>query len=157
MRSLFLPFEIEELVSPNIFKIGLEELNILENLEKDVKEISDDRLSIMYLELKYYLCSKLLRDADWSSMSHSIEMRTPFVDWSFFKKLIPLLKSDNNINKKNLLNCVKNKVPKDLFTRKKTGFGIPHRNYLKKLFIKRKFRNPIRDWSLFSYTKYLNQ
>ena len=157
VRSLFLPFEIEEIVTPDIFKTGLEELDILENCKKDIKEISDVRLSIMYLEIKYFLCSKLLRDADWASMSHSIELRTPFVDWFFFTKLIPLLKSNNKISKKNLLNCVKNKVPKDLFTRKKTGFEIPHRNYLNKLSIKKRFQNPVRDWSLFSYTKYENQ
>ena len=112
---------------------------------------------LLYLEIKYYLCSKLLKDADWTSMSHSVELRTPFVDWFFFNKLIPLLKSDNHINKKSLLNCAINKVPKELFTRKKTGFGIPYKNYFKKLSIKKKFQNPIRDWSIFSYTKYIDR
>ena len=155
-RSLFLPFEIEEIISPNTFKHGFEELNILENITKDIKDISDVRLAIMYLEIKYYLCSKLLRDADWTSMSHSVEFRTPFVDWFFFSKLVPLLKSNVKINKKSLLNCVKDRVPKQLFKRKKSGFGIPHKNYLNKLSIEKKFQNPIRDWSLMSYEKYSN-
>ena len=155
IRSTFLPFEIKELVSPNIFKNGFEELNPFEHLKKDIEDISNDRLSIMYLEIEYYLCNKLLRDADWTSMAHSVELRTPFVDWVFFNKLIPILKSNININKKNLLNCVKKQVPDDLYKRKKTGFEIPHAEYLKKLSVKRKFPNPIRDWTISSHIKYL--
>ena len=90
-------------------------------------------------------------------MSHSIELRTPFVDWFFFSKVIPLIKSNNNFNKKNLLNCVQNKVPVELFSRKKTGFVIPHDRYLNTLSIKKEFANPIRDWSIYIYKKYLNQ
>ncbi len=155
IRSTFLPFEIKELISQNIFKNGFEELDPFENLKKDIEDISNDRLSIMYLEIEYYLCNKLLRDADWTSMAHSVELRTPFVDWVFFNKLIPILKSNININKKSLLNCVKKQVPDDLYRRKKTGFEIPHAEYLKKLSIKRKFPNPIRDWTISSHIKYL--
>jgi len=156
-RSLFLPHEIKEFLDPSIFKSGWEELNILENLKQDIKNIKESKLSIMYLEIKYYLCSKLLNDSDWASMSHSIEMRTPFVDWFFFKKLIPLLKSNIKINKQSLLDTVKDKVPKELYYRKKTGFGIPHKSYLKKMpSDKIQYLNPIKDWSIFSYNKYLS-
>ena len=89
-------------------------------------------------------------------MSHSIEMRTPFVDWFFFKKLIPLLKSNININKQTLLDTVNDKIPKELYRRKKTGFRIPHKSYLEKISSdKIQYSNPIKDWSLFSYNKYL--
>ena len=156
-RSLFLPHEIKEFLDPDIFKTGLEELNILENLKKDIYNIKEKKLSIMYLEIKYYLCSKLLNDSDWASMSHSIEMRTPFVDWFFFKKLVPLLKSNIKINKLSLLDVVKDKVPKELYNRKKTGFGIPHKSYLKKLSDNKiHYSHSIKDWSLFSYNKYLS-
>ena len=112
----------------------------------------------MYLEIKYYLCSKLLRDSDWTSMSHSVEMRTPFVDWFFFEQLIPLLKSKININKKTLLGCVDDKISKELYNRKKTGFAIPHRSYLSKLTKNKiKYSHPIKDWSIISYQKYLNE
>lgn len=155
-RSLFLPFEMKNMLSPEILKRGLEELNIMKTIEKDIEGISDKRLAIMYLEMKYYLCSKLLRDADWTSMCHSVELRTPFVDWTFFTKIIPLIKSSNDFSKKNLLNCVKSKVPNELFKREKTGFNIPHNYYLKTLSVNRKFFNPIRDWSTYIYKKYTN-
>ena len=157
-RSLFLPHEIKEILTPKIFEIGFEKLNVIENLKEDTKDIFEKKLSIMYLEIKYYLCSKLLKDSDWTSMSHSVEMRTPFVDWFFFKQLVPLLKSKININKKTLLSCVKDKVPNELFNRKKTGFEIPHRSYLNKLTeSKKKYSHAIKDWSIISYKKYLNK
>ena len=157
-RSLFLPHEIEEILTPEIFKYGFEEINISENMKEDIKDIQEKKLTIMYLEIKYYLCSKLLRDSDWTSMAHSVEMRTPLVDWFFFKQLIPLLKSKININKKTLLGCAEDKVPKELYNRKKTGFEIPHRIYLNKLTKnKAKYSHPIKDWSILSYKKYLDQ
>ncbi len=157
VRSLFLPNEIKEIISDSAFRRGFDELNLFDNCKKDIEEFSDEKLSIMYLEIKYYLCSKLLRDADWASMAHSVELRTPFVDWVFFNKIIPLLKLDKNINKKNTLDCVKEKIPNEIYNRKKTGFTIPHEQYLKHFSVKRKFLNPIRDWSLLSYKKYLEK
>ena len=125
------------------------------NINQDIKDIKDKRLSIMYLEIKYYLCSKLLRDIDWTSMSHSVEMRTPFVDIFLYQKLIPLIKSNPKINKLNLLNCFKDNLPKELFKRKKTGFEIPHKHYLEKIYNRElKYLRPIRDWSILSFEKY---
>ena len=155
-RSLFLPHEINEIISPKTFKLGFDELNILEKLNDDVKDIEDEKLKILYLEIKYYLCSKILKDSDWASMSSSVEMRTPFVDWFFFKKLIPLLKSNNNINKLSLLDCVKENVPPELYTRKKTGFNIPHKKIFENITKNKvNYSHPLKDWSKFIYNKYL--
>ena len=126
-------------------------------MNNDIKDIKEKKLAIMYLEIKYYLCSKILRDSDWASMSNSVEMRTPFVDWFFFKKLLPLLKSNIKIDKKSLLKCYNHKLPRELVNRKKTGFVIPHTQYLKELSSNKiNFSNPIKDWSIFNYQKYLN-
>jgi asparagine synthase (glutamine-hydrolysing) len=155
MRSLFLPFEIEDLFSEKNLITGIEELNIIENLNKDVRDIKEDNLSIMYLETKYYLCSKLLRDADWASMSHSIELRTPFVDWFFFNKLIPLIKTNNKINKTTMLDCIKDKVPSEIYKRKKTGFRIPQKNYMKNFSHSEQFNETEKNWSTLSFKKYI--
>ena len=154
MRSLFLPFEIEDLFSEKNLIDGLNELNIIENLNKDVNEIKEQNLAIMYLETKYYLCSKLLRDADWASMSHSIELRTPFVDWFFFNKLIPLIKTKYKINKTTMLDCVKDKIPLEIYKRKKTGFKIPQKELTNKFHDYGKFNNTEKNWSILSFNKY---
>ena len=56
-----------------------------------------------------------------------------------------------------MLNCLKEKLPSELLNRKKTGFSIPHENFLKQYSVKRKFPNPLRDWSLLSYNMYLKK
>ena len=48
---LFLPNELNEFISENILKSGIEKLNIIENCKEDIKDFSDDRLAIMYLEI----------------------------------------------------------------------------------------------------------
>lgn len=153
-RSLFLPHELGNYLNSDEILSGMDELNVFGNLENDVKDLENDKLKIVYLEIKYYLCSKLLRDSDWTSMANSVEMRLPFVDWFFFKKIIPLLKL--NINKKLLLECFREKLPKEIFHRKKTGFGIPHNEYLDLYnYGKKKYSHPIKDWSEFSFKKYI--
>lgn len=155
-RSAFLKNEFEDMISPDILQKGIDEIDIHNNLKKDINGIKNKKLSIMYLEIKYYLCSKLLNDLDWTSMHNSIEMRTPFVDFFFFKKILPFLKSHSDISKKLLLDTVKEKVPNELYKRQKTGFGIPHKKFIDIYFEqKTKYKNPLKDWSILSYQKYL--
>ena len=154
-RSLFLPQEIEELISKKNLKDGYEELNFLDNSLNEIEKIKDKKLSIMYLEIKYYLCSKLLRDSDWASMSNSVELRTPFVDWFYFKKILPLIKFDKNFGKMNLFNAFKNKLPINLSNRQKTGFVIPHSSFMNKMSLQRKYSNPLKDWAIFGLNKYM--
>ena len=154
-RSLFLPQEIKELISKKEFKDGYEELNFFDNSLNEIEKIKDKKLSIMYLEIKYYLCSKLLRDSDWASMSNSVELRTPFVDWFYFKKILPLIKFDKNFGKMNLFNAFKNKLPVNLSNRQKTGFVIPHSSFMNKMSLPRKYSNPLKDWAIFGLNKYM--
>ena len=57
VRSLFLPNEINELIDQNTFKKGYAELDILNTLNKDISNIKDTRLSIMYLEISKKLAT----------------------------------------------------------------------------------------------------
>ena len=95
-RCIFMPDEIGDLINKQIVDDKMIELH---NKEKN-NNFENDQMEIMYYEIKYYLCSKLLRDADWASMSNSIELRTPFVDWFLFKDILPILKSNFVVNKK---------------------------------------------------------
>ena len=155
-RCSFMPEELEGIVDFNVLKSGLEELNVVENLKNDIKDFDNDSLLITYLETEYYLCSRLLRDADWATMSNSVEMRTPYVDWTFFNDLIPLLKSNIKINKHTLLDCYKEKLPKELYTRKKTGFSIPYKKYFDLSDNdKNEQSSSLKNWAIFSYNSYI--
>jgi asparagine synthase (glutamine-hydrolysing) len=43
---------------------------------------------VQWLEMVWYLRSRLLRDADWAGMAHSVEIRTPLVDWTLYTTLM---------------------------------------------------------------------
>lgn len=153
-RSVFLEKEIDNFKDYFSVEKGLEELNLRERLLKDIEGIEDPKLSIMLLEILYYLCPKLLRDSDWTTMSNSIEMRTPFVDIIFFEKILSLYKKNPNLNKKYMLKCYQNLLPRELNERKKTGFEIPYKEFLKNNNLE--FYPSIKNWTVYSYNNYKN-
>ena len=155
-RCLFTPEEITDLINSKTIDEAISDLEFQRQKETNDNDFENEQLKIMYFEIKYYLCSKLLRDSDWASMANSVELRTPFVDWFFFNELLPLLKSNIKISKRNMLDSFKGQTPPELYSRKKTGFAIPYEKYFKKMSgIKNKYTDPIKDWSILSYEKYL--
>ena len=154
-RCVFLPEEIKELVNNKVIHEEIKDFEFQNDIEIKEANFENEQLKIMYFEIKYYLCSKLLRDSDWASMANSVELRTPFVDWFFFKELLPILKSNMNISKRSMLDSFKNNIPMGLYNRRKTGFTIPYKDYFKKVCgTKENYTNPIKDWSILSYRKY---
>ena len=155
-RCVFTPEEIADLINSKTIDEAISDLKFQRQKETNDNDFENEQLKIMYFEIKYYLCSKLLRDSDWASMANSVELRTPFVDWFFFNELLPILKSNIKISKRNMLDSFKGKTPPELYNRKKTGFAIPYKQYFKKMSgIKNMHTDPIKDWSILSYEKYL--
>ena len=75
--------------------------------------------------------NQLLRDIDWAGMAHSLEIRTPFVDINFLQEIQKFLSSQNNLNKKNLLNnFLKDRIPDKIINKQKTGFTVPLNKWL---------------------------
>jgi len=90
------------------------------------KNLKNPELRISQLDSLGYLRNQLLRDSDWASMSHSVELRTPFVDAHFLKNLEPYLSSFKFFpNKELLIKSVIKEIPDYVISRKKTGFNIP--------------------------------
>ncbi len=131
-RCLFLPHEIYKFTDSKIINHGLEE--IIDNFYTQSNDVSymDEYERIIYLHMNNYLKNQLLRDADWSSMAHSVEMRVPYVDLDFIKSVIILIKSKLPPTKKSLLNLTSKNIFNELKKRKKTGFSIPINIWLQK-------------------------
>jgi asparagine synthase (glutamine-hydrolysing) len=86
------------------------------------------------LESCFYLRNQLLRDSDWASMAHSIELRTPLVDGMLLERILPALLGRNNATGKQLMAAApSHPVPPRIVQRKKTGFGIPVQKWLARL------------------------
>ena len=89
-------------------------------------------LALAQIESMCYLRNQLLRDADWASMSHSVELRTPLVDEKLLRSIVPLMHQLKNFPGKSLLANAPNKpLPASIASRPKTGFGIPISRWLR--------------------------
>ena len=91
----------------------------------------DPRLALGQIESMTYMRNQLLRDSDWASMDHSVELRTPLVDAYLLQQLQPLLGNFSRFpNKRLLANAPAKPLPESIIQRKKTGFGIPVARWL---------------------------
>jgi len=125
-RSLFLPEEIEQIIPQDLYVEGIKKVlddELLLFLDSDFNSINSQ---ISFLESSFYLCNQLLRDSDWASMSHSVELRTPLVDYRLLRNISPL-QADLKFGegKKFLSKSPKINVPNEIVNKKKTGFSLP--------------------------------
>jgi asparagine synthase (glutamine-hydrolysing) len=124
-RGLYMPWELPEVLDPEIIKEGWQKLQPLIHLEKMIRPINNERLKISAMEMSLYMRNQLLRDADWAGMAHSLEIRTPLVDVELLKKLTPLLMLDHPPSKKNMATTFEKQLPESVINRVKTGFSVP--------------------------------
>ena len=79
--------------------------------------------------------NQLLRDSDWASMFHGVELRTPFVDAHLLSKLKDLMNSYSSLQSKEILKKSFDKIlPTQFLQDKKTGFHTPIKIWIKSYF-----------------------
>ena len=80
-----------------------------------------------------YMRNQLLRDTDWASMAHSVEVRVPLVDVAVLKALAPALSVDpSRANKRLLAQTAQPSLPFEVRQRLKTGFNVPLNHWLER-------------------------
>jgi asparagine synthase (glutamine-hydrolysing) len=110
---------------------------------------SDLRLALGQIESSTYLRNQLLRDSDWASMDHAVELRTPLVDAWLLRDLKPLLGQFERFpNKRLLAEAPVRPLPKTVSQRKKTGFSIPIHGWLQDLSMTERGYRAIPGWAL---------
>ena len=132
-RGLFLPFELETVLDAESVRSGLERLDLLPRL-REVALNPDPLLPtarVASLEASCYMRNQLLRDADWAGMAHSLEIRTPLVDFALLEALAPSIPGLTASAGKAAFAAAPSKcLPTALVTRRKTGFGVPMGDWL---------------------------
>ena len=110
------------------------DLKITEELFKHVNEY-DNVIKRQYIDINTWLVGDILTKADRMSMAHSLEVRVPFVDKEVFK-LASTLKKEDKIKgfttKYMLREAFKDELPEYLYDKKKLGYPVPIRVWLKK-------------------------
>lgn len=114
-------------MSPDATKDALAEFDAAKYVQSMSGPLPTDmRLALGQIESSTYLRNQLLRDSDWASMDHSVELRTPLVDAWLLEQMKSCLLSIGRFPNKGLLAgapiCA---LPEQVIRRRKTGFGIP--------------------------------
>ncbi len=126
-RGLFAPDELPELMGEEFPREATRSLNPGALLESMAGTLPEDAMAaIGQLESMAYLRNQLLRDSDWASMDHSVELRTPLVDAWLLRDLMPVLRSFGRLKGKHMLAASPaTPLSRSIVERTKTGFGIP--------------------------------
>jgi len=131
-RSLYSPSDLPELMGVEAANEVLREFDAQQYVERMSGPLPvNPRLALGQIESCTYLRNQLLRDSDWASMDHSVELRTPLVDAHLLDQVKPLLAEFERFPNKGLLAQAPQKpMPQDVLSMPKTGFGIPVAQWL---------------------------
>ena len=133
-RGLFMPWELSALLGEEMAREGLRRLDPLRMIGAAIEpDPGSPYARVASLEASLYMRNQLLRDTDWASMAHSIEVRVPMVDAVLLKLLAPALIAHPEMNSKSLLARVPSKpLPQAVTGRPKTGFTVPIHHWLER-------------------------
>jgi asparagine synthase (glutamine-hydrolysing) len=153
-RGLFMPWELPCVLDPDLAAAGLDELERSQFESRELKDLKKFplHLQISFMESTRYMRNQLLRDADWAGMAHSVEIRTPLVDEFLLKQMSPLLRSNCAPTKLDMARTPTRTLPDRILYRKKTGFGVPVREWLAQSLPEKPERG-LRSWAKFVYRK----
>ena len=129
-RSLFLPGELPALMGTDMASEGLARLDGSPPgmIRSDAR---DGAAAVGLLESTHYLRQQLLRDSDWASMGHSLELRTPLVDAVLLQTLGTYVSGfADGAGKAMLARSPTKPLPESIINRPKTGFSLPMAQWL---------------------------
>ena len=130
-RGLCLPWELPKFLDADLAREGWRELSSLNLLEATTSGIAASRLRVSALETAWYMRNQLLRDTDWASMAHSLEVRVPLVDIDLWREVMKLVAAGHLAGKSEMARCPRHQLPAAILDRTKTGFSVPVRGWLR--------------------------
>ncbi|WP_409270984.1 asparagine synthase (glutamine-hydrolyzing) [Neobacillus sp. SCS-31] len=129
--KIFTEEEKRELL--NVYREGLDFTDITKKLYSESEGYNPvDRMQ--YIDIHTWMRGDILLKADKMTMAHSLELRVPFLDKEVFAvaSRIPAdLKTANGTTKYILRKAAETVVPEHVLNRKKLGFPVPIRHWLK--------------------------
>lgn len=129
-RGLYMPWELDQVLDGDLARQGWHELQCRAQLDGTTATIPHDRLAISALEMSWYMRHQLLVDADWASMTQSLELRVPFLDVPLLRTAAPWLASHPTLTKRVVAGALAPQLPRELLNKPKTGFSVPVRDWM---------------------------
>jgi asparagine synthase (glutamine-hydrolysing) len=133
-RGLFMPWELGQVMTAESMAEGLRRLLPLDQIAEALKPSPKSAFAkVAALEASLYMRNQLLRDTDWASMAHSLEVRVPLVDAKLLRALAPVTTATTFPRSKRwLAESPKIALPQPVLDRAKTGFGTPVQTWLQR-------------------------
>ncbi len=132
-RALHLRGELAAVLDASLMREGLERLATVAAVTETIAPLQASgatvHAQIAALEACWYMRNQLLRDTDWASMAHGLEVRLPYVDALLLRHLGPAIASAAPPTKRDLLACAPARLHA-LAARRKTGFTTPVRGWI---------------------------
>lgn len=128
-RGFFTPLQISAIlqISVNEIQATIDKVAIPPFLPQlDLKE------QVSFTETNLYMQNQLLRDTDFMSMWHSVEVRVPFLDKEFMQvchSIHPSLRLSGG-PKHLLIKAFKDVLPEAIWNRPKQGFAFPFQQWM---------------------------
>jgi asparagine synthase (glutamine-hydrolysing) len=134
-RMLFTPEQLNKLLpdmkcDSTVFQRTAKPLH--ESLSRAQSLDAINRVS--YLEARCYMLNTLLRDADFMSMAHGLEVRVPLIDHRLAQRMLALpgsWKLDAGTSKPLLVRALAGQLPNKVVNRPKRGFTLPFEYWLR--------------------------
>ena len=134
-RMLFMPQQQHELLgqretNPSVFLRA--EQPLTQTLSR--AQTLDPVNRVSYLESRCYMLNTLLRDSDFMSMAHGLEVRVPLIDHRLARCILALpgsLKLSAATPKPLLVRALSGELPEKIVHRPKRGFTLPFEHWLR--------------------------
>jgi asparagine synthase (glutamine-hydrolysing) len=135
-RGSYTPQQVSKL-------LGVSSSNIHEVLNQvrfcNLPAGTDVRDKVSWIETNLYMQNQLLKDTDYMSMWHSLEVRVPFLDKELMEaafSIAPKIKYDSKVGKHLLIKAFDDILPKAIWQRKKQGFTFPFHKWMRNIEMK---------------------
>lgn len=122
-------------VIASILDADLKDINTLINdfpLNEQIYSLTGGNRA-SWFETNLYMQNQLLKDTDYMSMSHGIEVRVPFLDQDLINtalRIHPSVKFSSKLQKILLIEAFKDVLPEQVWNRKKMGFSFPFQEWM---------------------------
>ncbi len=124
------------------FLLDTGEADVEKCLEKiripEVAGLKNPQNRVCAWETNIYMQNQLLKDIDYMSMWHGLEVRVPFLDKEIIElaySIAPAVKYNPIQAKHLLIKAFEDLLPREIWNRKKQGFVFPYEEWFRKIYL----------------------
>jgi len=134
-RALFIPAQVAALLDCSEEEVNNALAKCQQQLPAFVEKLVPEEKT-SYMEVNLYMQNQLLKDTDYMSMWHGLEVRVPFLDKEVMKlaySINPDIRFNKDQIKYLLVEAFKRELPEEIWKRPKQGFSFPFEQWMKQV------------------------